>query len=256
MLHWLPKKPWPAIKHMIVITSNKPEDKHALEVIARQSRPQWPISVVAEQPLWDLSKSYPQPLQDYMKVLGFKVMIPLWIPPPFLFTDDDVIVFNDPSEFLAERTLWGSHGGLDSYGTQGLDLDEVQAWQRVIDDESLTVGMFNTVRTDAGVWHIPDIDREEYHRILYRFFDTPQAYRAAERGGNRFRLMDQRFLSTWIYHQGGETYKAPVYRAWPTKTMPKNVPTEGYFIQYCAGRQKSRYVEWLHKEADARGHEQ
>jgi hypothetical protein len=257
MLHWLPKRPYPIIKHMIVITNHdRPDLKEELEAIARKSRPQWPISVVLNQPLWDLSKSYPEPLQDYMKVLGFKIMIPLWIPPPFFFTDDDVFTINDPSSLLAEMTLWGSHNGLDSYAPKGMDLEEVRAWASVINDQSLTVDVFNKTRTDAGVWHFPEIDRDDYHKVLYKFFNTPEAHRAAERGGHRFRMFDQRFLSTWLYRHGGDVYGAPIARTWATKVLPKSVPAEGYFIHYGASSHKPKYVEWLHREADKRGYEQ
>lgn len=255
-LRWLPEKPWPILKHMLVITAHdRPDLIEELTAVKNRLRPRWPISIVDDSPLRQMSEHYPAALTKYTREsLGVKIMLPLWVPAPFFFTDDDVIIVNDPSEFLASGTMWGSHSGLDNYSESGPDMRELTAWQDVIEDSSMTREEFNRNRTDAAIWHMPDLDRDDYHKVLYSFFSQEAADLAAASGGNRFRLMDQRFLTTWLYRNSGDVYATPVYRAWPYRNLPKSVPSDGYFIHYCASSQKPRYVEWLNRVADERGY--
>ncbi len=143
--------------------------------------------------------------------LGMKLLIPFAIAPPYLYTDDDVIIGRDPWSLLENSSGFGSKGcfrfpankhsiarqlftAFDLVGP-GWD-DTVQADNEI---GYAARDVYNTHALDAGVWfhRYPDDWRER----LERFAELPYLRELTTRN-LELRCLDQRFLTCFGLKHG------------------------------------------------------
>lgn len=252
ILRYLPEEPFEWLKKIVVVVGDVRDLDIKCELVARHYRPEWPIKVRTEEREHRCLDSIdaPEALRVYFRdLLGVKLLLPLTIEPPFLYTDDDVILRNNPAEFLGDD-LWASQSGLDAYTTGRKDQEALGALCDAF-NTYVTVDEFNKARTDAGVWYFPDY-YDDYDLRLWEYFGHSHVVDVSKDPGvangnhtQRFRKLDQRFLSMWMRTHGGSVVRTPIYRAMADKKMPVRVPNNVCFIHYCASAHKERYMEWL-----------
>jgi hypothetical protein len=258
LLRWLPEEPWSWLDRILVITHrDRPDLVEELIDIKREYGRHWPIDIRtdrSEETALDIIDAPPALRTYFQHLLGVKLMLPVTLKTPLLFTDDDVIVTRDPEDLIATNLPWFSHSGLDGYTETAKDLEAFDTVRRSFDLYGINLREFNRRRTDAGVWFLPTLDRTLYIRCLHRYFSDPHVVAVSHDVGTapcghtqRFRKLDQRFLSGHVIMTGGISVIGPHYRALADKKIPKSVPG-ATFVHYCASGQKERYVEWLERE--------
>lgn len=258
LLRWLPEEPWRALQRIEVITHRHRQDlvEELIDVVNEWGG-DWPIDVRTdryEETMLDAIGAPPALETYFQDLLGVKLMLPITVGAPLLFTDDDVIVTKNPGGLLESQFAWFSHSGLDGYTETAKDLAAFGAIKDSFEFEC-QLKHFNDRRTDAGVWFMPKIDRTRYVRWLVRYFSDPRIINVSQDEGTapcghtqRFRKLDQRFLSGLVVRTGSLAVGGPHYRALADKTMPKSIPG-ATFVHYCASGQKERYMEWFEREA-------
>jgi hypothetical protein len=215
-------------------------------VTAAMDRPDWKISV-AHAP--KVEQWMPDPLKEYFDWHGGaaqKVVMPLLADGPMLFTDDDMVLLRDPSPLLS-NTAWGSKSWLDRIAVPSAAQTVLAAYENYPGPVNMDRWLART--TDAGVYWLPDrLDPLAYQQALVMFFSSDYAYSAVEheriRGkkGKAWKL-DQRFLTAWLYHNGGPNLGPPHYRCMMGQVQ-KSLPRKATFMHYLA-QGKDRIVEWL-----------
>jgi hypothetical protein len=256
MLQWLPETPWFRLRRIELVTHRqRPEIVEICSKYARVLRPLWPIRCRTDQLECDYLDRIdaPEALRVYFRdLLGVKLMLPLTNDMPMMFTDDDVVVTTDPM-YLWGPSAWGSQSGLDAYTDTAKDVSSLGALAHAF---NMPIGLsdFNATRTDAGVWYLPNINRIDYADRLRRYFSHPLTVQVSQDTGvangdhtQRFRKLDQRFLSGYMIYSGGLPLRGPHYRALADKNPPKTVP-QATFLHYCASGRKEAYMRWLDEE--------
>lgn len=254
LLRWLPEQPWPWVKKILVVT---PEWGRAFQrdiEFVTDVRPEWVIEVRDEAEESDTLDRIgaPEPLVAYFDdSLGVKLMLPLTVDTPFLYTDDDVVLTRDPSSII-QNYPWASHSGLDGYTDTPKDREALDTLCEAFLTE-IPLDVFNHARTDAGVWYLPKFDLNFYLNALLRYFDSDHIRRVAADTGTapkdhtqRFRKLDQRFLSGYMITHGGISIRAPHYKALADRKIPVKIPGSA-FLHYCASGNKEGYMEWLRR---------
>lgn len=269
LLRWLPEEQWDSIKQMVVLTGTNIPVYDELRRLA-DLRPGWDIDVRVEPNCngeldyehgvyaQHLMPGWPEMLAEYP--LRVMVLYPLLVPEgPVLWTDDDFVVVNDPGPLLG-NTSWGGRGGLDMLTPSPRTTRILDLLDRTFELDGLDLETYNVGRTSGGCTYLTDVDRKEWETKLRYFFEDDVVRELHGREGhkrrfiNGFRTLDQRFVTGWMMSHNGGVITGPHYRIWPYVKVPKKGPRDdGTFYHYCAGKQKPRYVEWLHKVADERG---
>lgn len=244
------------LKEILVVCPDVNIIRLGLLEVARRHRRRVHVRTEVTEALAMVNIAAPLPLRTYFyDLLGVKLMLPLTVPTPFMFTDDDFIARYDPS-YLWGETPWGSASGLDGYTETDKDIEALSALNFAMGTTE-TIEEFNTERTDAGAWYFPDLDRDHYRACLVRYFDHPHVHRVSVDPGvanghtQRFRKLDQRFLSAYITSIGGFSLRSPHYRITANKKHPVKVP-DATLIHYCASGGKETYMAWLWDEYNAR----
>jgi hypothetical protein len=177
-------------------------------------------------------------------------MVPMFMPLPFFYTDDDVVIRHDPSYLLSAPHNGWSQSHLDQLGEKSVDVRLLSALHQAFDIEpdELTRDLFNARRTDAGVYIMHNLDPAAYVEALYKFFSTNIAeIIVAAPSKGRYRTLDQRVLSGLFHTTNGYVMKMPHYKPLFGKNPPVNIP-KTTFIHYCASSNKWKYALWLRGE--------
>lgn len=262
MMAWLPEKPWPWLRRAVVLVglshAQEPELFAQLEAITKQ-RPAWPFEVHDDLGLQEAAKTISPDLARYSRMsLGFKITAPLrygWDDDFMLFTDDDMVITDDPAQHgLPYYSMW-SHTGLDKAHASDPVIKHIQSF-----DPTFSLDEFNELRCDGGVWSVHHDDMAAYQDAVRIFFSDalPNMSRSL------YRLIDQRFL-TWFFIQRARldrlaardqhllTGANGAYRICPTKYVPKRFRVHKTFMHYCASGVKQPWRELMWKEVEEQG---
>ncbi len=261
LLSWLPERPWPWVRQVLVLTRrDDPDLRRDLKETVTYARPLWPVRVETDDVYYFILDGIDAPpaLRTFFEhSLGVKVMVPLLVQPPMLFTDDDVVVTRDPSYIFESGLVAASYSGLDGLTETAKDLATLES---ICSTFGLDVDLktYNAGRTDEAVWYLPSIDRDDYAARLRSYFTHPHVVSVSQDMGTaphghtqRFRKIGMRFMSGYVIRRGALQLRSPNYRALATKETPKSVP-DATFIHYCSSGQKMKYVEWLRGELGGR----
>lgn len=264
MLRHLPEEPYGWLDELLVITHrDRPDDLIRCEKVIEHWRPDWPFRVRSDEEERQaiIDADLPKACRTFFEhSLGIKLAIPLTVQSPLLFTDDDIVVTQDPGYLLEDGYMHFSRSGLDGYTDTPKDLEGIAALNETFGLD-LSVEEYNERRTDEAAWYIPRVGISDFVDRLGIYFETKHLQRITLDEGTapyghtqRFRKCGMRFWSGWVNYQGPERAKIMTsadYRALAQKDIPKRVP-RATFIHYCASGQKERYMEWLQRSLDGR----
>ncbi len=261
-LRALPKEPLQELNLMWVVTDEK--NKHMHQDMLRAI--EWfPCHVTISSDEHLINYAYrqlpvhpPMALRDYVDnpkpgwALGIKLLTPLFIKGPVLFTDDDVLVLKDPIELIRAGSF-GTGQHTNSYNPDSTNTyRELTAfWDAIGAPGEADAYEYNDGSMDAGIWYV-DGNRQDYAEKLCDFFACPLLDTFARHMG-KFRTLDQRFLTLYglIHHwRSLRTSKERIifvqrFDAIPESAYKHVTNRDSFFVHYCASSHKSQYQKRL-----------
>lgn len=156
--------------------------------------------------------------------LGVKLLLPLLFDPPFLYTDDDVLVLGDPSEMFSGSFC--SKGDMFMFKESARPCVTSQLSEAV--GAEITPATYAQYAADAGVWCI--FDRLDWAECFERFSALPYM-QLADPESEEFRRADQRFLSafaakhSWRVLRKTHEYQGCSCAPWKYNVAPEHSST-------------------------------
>lgn len=223
-----------------------------LELIATAFAPQWlkmdindvSMAVWLAAEILEIDRS---PFQHYYMnekdniALGAKLMLPIIFKGPLLFTDDDVLVLQDPKRLL-DNSFCTAHG----FNRLGMTIPGVRIANNLRDvfdaERDFSVYDYNEHAVDGGIWFINN-DRERWDEFMRRFWHSP-CVASMKTDNTEFRCCDQRFITMY-----GRTYgwkrltSTKDRRIYLTALDKQKVKFDVPFIHYGASSHKDEYIE-------------
>lgn len=209
-LQSLPRTPWGRLH--IFLDAHDPDFAEAVIDLACALRPDWePVACEQQQVRGD----EPPDLRRYVEdSIGFKVMLPVRVPAPFVWMDGDVLVTRDPARAFAVPYPWASR--MRSFSKAHRPA-QFPLW--AVDDDIVTAdsAVFTCLR-----------EPPRYRDDLYRYFSHTAVTSLPEEGRKRFEL-DRKWLGPWLYREGARFVN--VASAAVTGKMAKDDPLYGAYMQ-------------------------
>jgi len=228
---------------------------HTLMNVAINHAPRWLDFVTTDVSMlrWRL----PDELQVYWNTgkarwsLGMKLLIPfLFDHRAYLYTDDDVIVPNDPASLLTTGS-WGSKG---CFRFAGRKLDIVHQLAEAFDtpDYMNIAGRsisenYDWHALDAGIWFMRD--RANWSERLMRFAALPYVQNLTTRN-LELRCLDQRFLTMFGLEHNWRPQSIGLGFA-PPKIIRPNFFDKKFFFHYKSSS-KARWMTLLEEHVTCR----
>lgn len=189
--------------------------------------------------------------------LGFKLLLPLYFEPPFLYTDDDVLVIQDPQPLMTNS--FGTSGNFKFFkdnrrlfplagelATAFFDRSTSLVQDELFRHPDKMASLYDERILDAGVWFIKYPDDWDYR--IKRFAELPYLS-GLDETSHEFRRQDQRFLTMFgILHGWDVLNKAPQRRncySHPSKFTLDSLVKGTYFVHYKTGRHKADWMTAL-----------
>lgn len=201
-----------------------------------------------------LEEYFTSPTRKPRWSLGVKLLIPLEFTAPLLYTDDDVIICQDPQALMDERQL----GPLDmgpSFASGGnFPFFKHRDRVRYIADQlgqameiSDVFERYDARILDAGFFFLSAQDCEDWAERLERFAALPYIG-DLDPESHEFRRLDQRFLTAFgLRRRVRRLCSAPLRRNFLTPP-PKNVRgaiTDTFFVHYMSRQYKAAWMDAL-----------
>lgn len=259
-LDWLPREGMRGLGRMVVVAYDLPRRlqdnlRRACEACA-PGWLDWEVRDVTEQAR-DIGKTIPGRFATHLDnpkprwSLGIKQLVPLLVPAPVLYTDDDVLVVRDPAPMI-EAGPFIMYNGLDHMSISPRDV-------RTCEQLAHCFGLptpwdpcdYNERSVDTGVWYADEAENwlptlRAYWRLP--FLEEPDA------GTNLFRINCLRWGTAWSTAHGWRLLKGLPDRRFycrsPEKTPPRT--DKCTFIHYCATSHKDEYVRRFRELLHAR----
>ena len=178
--------------------------------------------------------------------LGTKLLWPLVIKEPFVFSDDDVIFTRHPQPLIDEGAF-GECYGFDKLSWNIKECRRMEILQEVFELDWMDVDRYNDLAFNCGVWYAPHY--HDWERYMHRFW-TSNYFDGLSYTSNRFRCLDQAFMRGYAakmdwegchhvdtkrtFMRGPEHYN-PTY----DKLM------KGFWVHYAASTHKPAYMKLL-----------
>lgn len=252
-LRHLPREPLDGLRtvHVCYQGHQFPDLGHRLKLQCIQDAPdwlEWEVSDVSHA-TWQLACFLGirfTPFQHYYMnekhniALGAKMMMPLMFAPPILFTDDDVLVLQDP-----KRLLTGPFCTAHGFNRLGMTIPGVRIANNLRDvfdaERDFSVYDYNEHAVDAGVWFVQDATG--WDRLLARFWHSPYV-QVMKTDNTEFRCCDQRFLTMYGRKYGWRRLTSTRDRRIYLTALDERVKVkfDAPFVHYGASSHKDEYI--------------
>lgn len=259
-LRYLSKQPYKGLRRMHICWCSHldpAERPEALKLVAHHDAPDWLQYCVTD--ISSLATSCPSSLRTYFQndkprwALGVKLLLPRMFTPPFLYTDDDVLMVTDPQRLM--ENSFGTSGnfkffkGVRRLAPLALELEGLLSPITQTHDGAKAMANYDERILDAGVFFMRYAD--DWFHMLNRFAALP--YLAGlDPTSHEFRRIDQRFLTIFgLAHGWDRLYRAPDRRncySHPTKFTLSTLVQGTVFVHYKTGRHKADWMEALQQQ--------
>jgi hypothetical protein len=174
--------------------------------------------------------------------LGVKMLLPMLFEPPFLYTDDDVLMPVDPHPLLIRE--FATAQPLDRLPWSITAMHMTDEISQIFGFEDFDITDYNGYKVDCGTFYITD--RRDWWDKLNAWWESKFVHTLKARS-NDFRLQDQRFLTAWVFKYGWKRLNASDdYRPYvrPFRITTPNIERCKctHFIHYGAGLTKPEYM--------------
>ena len=250
---YMPQEQFKNISHLQLIAPQRLET--TLRTITDTLLPKWHVEFLSDEEL-DTSVMHPN-MYEYS--LRAKLLYPLMVEGPYLFTDDDVIITKDIDTVLDRGTFWSGMGFDRLNPKNSRDHEELRVLNEVFKTK-YTLADFNASHTDSAVLHynITPAERSLYSSLLYDYFAHPFVEEVLlEKHIHRKRYRDQRFQTLWLMEftdpqwVGRDMSEVAFWGQAPEKRSPKFGLPNKTFLHYCATSHKPWYMAYLLELVDA-----
>lgn len=251
-LRALPKEPFADLKTMHICWASHldhPSRPESFAMTAASLAPSWLNWKITD--LSSVADRVPSQLQTYFKndkarwALGMKLFLPYVLGTPYLYTDDDVLVFKDPLPLMFNS--FGSKGCFHlSYGKRDIATQLFDAFDLQPNELPAHVH-YNYGAMDAGVWFHKYPDDWRYR--LECFATMPYLLDLTTRN-LELRCLDQRFLTCFGIKHGWDAITIGNGFAPPTK-LRDTFGTKQTFFHYKSSS-KERWMKLLEEWLDGR----
>lgn len=224
-----------------------------LRTITDTILPNWNVGFTSDESLDELAPS----VNMLAYSLRAKLLYPLALNGPFLFTDDDVIVTKNIDPVLDKGPFWSGMGFDRLNPKNSRDDTELEILNEVFGTR-MGRDEYNANHTDSAVVHydIHANDRSLYSSLLQDYFTHPLNVEILkERYVHRKRYRDQRFQTMWLTQfetpNGRDMTDVAFWAQAPEKRSPKIGLPSKTFVHYCATTHKPWYMAYLLELVDA-----
>jgi len=229
-LRYLPAQPIPALGEMLITyQSHVDGDMHRkLVCAADDNAPSWlRWRVVDASPgCLEVIDQFSPAMRDYLTnpnlsnqwySLAAKIIYPMVLREPVLYTDDDVLILRDFSPLITQS--FGSYNRLCALRYNNADSVIASQLGTACGLPEFDQFDYNEHRLDAGVWFIKDCDWDDYKNCLIRASHCAYWMRQ-KRNVHAFRMLDQRFLTVFGFKNNWQVIKKhKYYRAAETNML-------------------------------------
>lgn len=195
--------------------------------------------------------------------LGMKLVMPYVTEDPYLYTDDDVLLLEDPRRLMANS--FGTAGNFKFFkGNRrlfplALELFSAfynsprENWSVEFQHPSIAADLYDRQILDAGIWF--QKDPYDWSQRLYQFAKLPYLT-GLDPTSHEFRRIDQRFLTLFgIKHGWDQLHVARDRRncySHPTKFRIPTLVKGTTFVHYKTGRHKADWMTALERYLETR----
>lgn len=167
-----------------------------------------------------------------VQTLGVKLVLPLAFTPPFVYTDDDVLLLQQPMQHPL------GYGNRGSYRFKGEHLAIRRQLSQAFELPEL-IEEFDQHVIGAGVWYIPE--SANWTERLQAFSELPYVQTMR---GREFFCLDQRFITAFGMEHNWQQVGLPIFRRtfFPPSKLPRNV-FDCTFLHYGSGSNKGRWLD-------------
>jgi hypothetical protein len=209
-------------------------------------RPRWDLETVTgirNTPRW-----YPPALKKYVaEDLGFKIVLPLYHNPPWLWLDSDIVVTRDMRRHLQCGTAWTTTQGVDRWYERKLK-DGSKVPSALASEIHDRFGFLCTKYSaaDAAMYFLPRYDMGDVEDWLRWWAVLEGIEKESQRSYQGLHTLDQKFLALWLGAQGAHFVNGGTVKLPDAGTSQKMDPHDVLYHAYGSGM--NWYAQHAHDE--------